>query len=65
MCTAVSSGQKATGRAGVLAQARAEHPERFGTEGTPKILDLPSDAWINKPAAETDTDEPDADQTAA
>lgn len=51
---------EATERAVVLGQARAQHPERFGTAGIPKILDLPTDAWINKPSAE-----PDADQAAA
>ncbi|QIX53641.1 transposase (plasmid) [Rhodococcus sp. DMU1] len=55
--------QKATERAAMLARARARHPERFGTAGTPKILDLPADAWINKPAAEPDR--PGADQAAA
>lgn len=59
------AGQKATERAVVLARARAQHPERFGTAGTPKILDLPTDAWINKPAAGPDPAQPDADQAAA
>src|SRR5699024_1015154 len=40
---------KATERARVLATARAAHPERFGTDHTPKILALPEAAWINKP----------------
>ena len=26
------------------------HPERFTTDHDPKILVLPSDAWINRPA---------------
>jgi len=55
--------QKATERAAVLAQARVRHPERFGTADTPKILNLPADAWINKPA--TEPDRPGADQAAA
>ncbi|WP_435043193.1 IS3 family transposase [Rhodococcus aetherivorans] len=59
------AGRKATERAVVLARARAQHPERFGKAGTPKILDLPTDAWINKPAAEPDPDQPDVDQVAA
>lgn len=58
------AGRKATERAAVLAQARLAHPERFGTVGIPKILDLPIDAWINKPA-EMEPAEPDANQTAA
>jgi putative transposase len=37
----------------VLTQARARHPHRFGTGGTPKILDLPDTAWINRPAQNT------------
>ena len=40
---------KATERARVLADARAAHPERFGTGHTPKALALPEAAWINKP----------------
>ena len=47
-----------------VADARLAHPERFGTVGIPKILDLPIDAWINKPA-EMEPAEPDANQTAA
>jgi putative transposase len=50
------AGQKATERAVVLARARTQHPERFGTTGIPKILDLPADVWINKPAANSDAD---------
>lgn len=59
------AGQKATARAAVLAQARAQHPERFGMAGTPKILDLPTDVWINKPVTEPNEAEPDTDQAAA
>ena len=33
--------------------ARARHPHRFGTVGTPKILELPDTAWINRPAQDT------------
>ena len=50
------AGQKAAERAVVLDQARAQHPERFGRAGIPKILDLPIDAGINKPSAERDAD---------
>src|SRR6478752_2380955 len=44
---------KAADRRTVLTQARARHPHRFGTVGTPKILDLPDTAWINRPAQNT------------
>lgn len=44
-------------RTSTLAEARANHPERFTTTTDPKILDLPQAVWINKP------DEPS--QTAA
>lgn len=44
---------KAAERAAVLAQARARHPHRFGTTTTPKILDLPDTAWINRPTQDT------------
>jgi len=58
--------QKAVERSTVLAQARADHPERFGaTNPAPKILDLPADAWINKPPAPDATDASCADQAAA
>ncbi|WP_143193937.1 integrase core domain-containing protein, partial [Micromonospora sp. CB01531] len=37
-------------REDTLAAARTAHPERFGTiRPLPKILDLPEQAWINKP----------------
>jgi hypothetical protein len=36
----------------VLTQARARHPHRFGTAGTPKILDLPDTAWIKPTSPE-------------
>lgn len=36
-------------RSAALAVARAAHPERFTTDHDPKILVLPSDAWINWP----------------
>ncbi|WKN59281.1 IS3 family transposase (plasmid) [Rhodococcus opacus] len=58
------AAHKADERAAVLAAARLAHPERFGTTGTPKILDLPTDVWINQPVAESEA-EPDADQPAA
>ena len=44
---------KAADRRTVLTQARARHPHRFGTIGTPKILDLPDTTWINRPAQNT------------
>ncbi|MFD9664837.1 hypothetical protein ACFWAY_24960 [Rhodococcus sp. NPDC059968] len=57
---------KATERTTVLARARLDHPERFGTPSiTPKILDLPTDAWINKPATDATAAEPETDQPAA
>ncbi len=37
-------------RSAALAAARTAHPERFTTDHDPKILALPSDAWINRPA---------------
>ena len=37
-------------RSAALAAARETHPERFGTGHDPKILALPTDAWINPPA---------------
>jgi putative transposase len=39
---------KDTARSQVLAHARAAHPERFTTNTDPKILALPSAAWINQ-----------------
>ncbi|WP_442972832.1 IS3 family transposase [Rhodococcus sp. G-MC3] len=51
------AARKAAERRAVLDAARAAHPHRFGTTATPKILDLPDTAWINKPAETTDTDE--------
>ena len=41
---------KAKDRSAVLATARANNPERFSTTRDPKILALPTTAWINKPA---------------
>jgi len=38
-------------RAATLAEARANHPERFTTTTDPKILDLPQAVWINQPLA--------------
>ncbi len=46
-------------RSQTLAQARAQHPTRFATDLDPKILDLPTAAWINEPKKE------DHDETAA
>jgi putative transposase len=44
---------KATERAAVLAAARTRHPERFTTTQDPKILTIPTTAWINQPADNT------------
>jgi putative transposase len=41
-------------RSEALSAARAKHPTRFATDRDPKILDLPTAAWINEPK-ETDT----------
>ncbi len=38
-------------RSAALAAARATHPERFSTTADPKILALPTHAWINQPTA--------------
>ena len=35
-----------------LAAAREQHPERFTTNHSPKIINLPEAAWINQPAAQ-------------
>lgn len=43
---------KAGERAATLAAARARNPERFGSTTDPKILALPTDAWINNPTAQ-------------
>lgn len=59
------AAQKAAERSTVLTDARRSHPERFGASGRgPKILDLPTEAWINKPVT-IDGTEPAADQAAA
>jgi len=39
-------------RRATLAQARERHPERFATDRTPKIINLPNAAWINQPTEE-------------
>jgi transposase InsO family protein len=44
---------KAAERATVLADARGRHPERFATTQDPKILAIPTTAWINQPADNT------------
>ena len=44
---------KAAERAVVLAAARGRHPERFATTEDPKILAIPTTAWINQPADNT------------
>ena len=51
---------KAAKRAETLATARAHHPHRFTTTTTPKILDLPVEAWINQPKAEEENQEQEA-----
>lgn len=59
------ASQKAAERSTVLDQARRNHPERFCTSKRgPKILDLPSEAWINNPAT-SDGLEAMTDQAAA
>jgi putative transposase len=55
---------KATERAAVLATARARNPERFSSTQDPKILTIPDAAWINQPAAKTET-EPTQEEQAA
>ena len=44
---------KAAGRAEVLTAARARNPERFATTTDPKILAIPTTAWINQPPDNT------------
>jgi len=44
---------KAAERAVVLAAARSRHPERFATGQDPKILSIPTTAWINQPTDNT------------
>ena len=48
------AADKAKDRSAVLAAARAKNPERFSTNADPKILALPSAAWINKPIEKAD-----------
>jgi transposase InsO family protein len=50
------AGEKSTTREIALAQARAQHPERFttGSPIMPKILHTPDEAWINKPVKENE-----------
>lgn len=52
------AADKAADRRAVLDAARAQHPHRFGTTTAPKILDLPDTVWINRPADDSDTNEP-------
>ncbi len=60
------AAQKAAERSNVLTDDRRAHPARFTTASatTPKILALPTDAWINKPPT-IDSAEPTAGQAAA
>ena len=44
---------KAAERSIVLAAARSRHPERFATDQDPKILAIPTTAWINQPTDNT------------
>ena len=39
-------------REATLAAARTQHPERFTTSHSPKIINLPETAWINQPATQ-------------
>lgn len=48
------AADKAADRRRVRAAAREQHPYRFGTTVAPKILDLPDNVWINRPAAESE-----------
>jgi transposase InsO family protein len=43
------AGETARQRSQTLAAARLRHPTRFATNYDPKILDLPTAAWINQP----------------
>jgi len=44
------TGAVSAQRSAALAAARQAHPERFGTDHDPKLLALPTNAWINPPA---------------
>ena len=44
------AGAISTTRSEALCAARTAHPERFTTNRDPKILEIPQDAWINRPA---------------
>ena len=55
---------KATQRSAVLATAREMNPERFSSTRDPKILTIPDAAWINRPAAKTETEPTEAEQAA-
>jgi putative transposase len=43
------AGETARQRSQTLEDARRRHPTRFATTHDPKILDLPTAAWINQP----------------
>jgi len=43
------AGETARQRSRTLEAARLRHPTRFATTHDPKILDLPTAAWINQP----------------
>lgn len=55
------AADKDTQRRAVLADARARHPQRFGRDHAPKIIDLPEAAAINPPKPT----EPETETTAA
>jgi putative transposase len=47
---------KASERARTLAVARSKNPERFSTNQVPKILAIPTAAWINQPKEKTESE---------
>lgn len=47
---------KGVERARTLAVARAKNPERFHTNQIPKILAIPTAAWINQPKEKTESE---------
>jgi putative transposase len=52
------AGSASTERQKVLDAAWAAHPERFNRRPQPKTLQLPDNAWINKPEPASDHAEP-------
>nr|WP_246136711.1 hypothetical protein [Leekyejoonella antrihumi] len=53
-CHGSRQAQSIVDRSGFPVTWPHPHPERFVTQVDPKILDLPEDAWINKPEQEAD-----------